>query len=1022
MLYEAWVNGPDSGEHWEGDPQSGGKSLANPPWDVPDKHYYPPNINVMDRSASEPEARSKSTRLFYDFYALALLKDMVGTPRYPVKNQMGVLSQFARGIPGSNVFMVNHPEVNIRMMGGEVTEKLRNIVDEGFEVVTKAITRKLLHHLRLTLIQEFRYIIGHSPDWQKFRQHLVSLYNKNQSKISKQEFLAAIQSKIPGMVEHPDAVKRIMLFSKYYSPMSGYDGSDPATALDDRPAKKKNEPEPEIGSPTEPEEPEPEEPQNVEPEEPDDTDYSAPETDIPPGADYDTNPSDFMDKYGNEIEKAKLQQWFAAKKKKLNEDTYAGGRISPSTVKKIFAAIHKSGLTWNDVILGYEKLDWGAGVGAGLDPTDKNHPGFGGARWGVGVEEFLKLVAVAKSDDTIKMAELVDHIYDLQHNSGNLLNKGGMWVADADLDRRSIIASLPRFLPNVSPFVKRLILRVLPAVTKHPAEERDIDAFTASPTQPLTPEEEAEMTKMQFAKSPSGGNAWVTQSPFKNKKGHLIQRHFIFKHHTNGLYSLADSMNAEGRVFDDFAEAKEYLVHKTHDFVMPQVGSDVYKMAADTEKENYLNAHTKIKLDAAKETQLLDVCKMAWRPSNSYYKAHLPKSERFQFFAFNDGTFIGCLKNKGGIEFTAKTWDEAFEKCKQITANALPSEEYEEGKAWIGKPLGSPAPVVTPQQTQTPSVGSVPATEFTLSPIENQTLQILASQVGGVTVETNVMPEGVTAFKINLDTGMQFNVLTVGKKALSPTGKKYVIKHSVAGGTTEDWSFANWNNALTFIKNNFSMLTQAASEVKGSVSMGVTPQVFATQTTAPLPPPANSKAVYKAHLGVNKPPAHTIRLTTEDEQMMTGLGFEPKMVGSDVWYIHKTIGDTVKFFPNDIAKILFVKTNNSIIVTKKIDEALAWLQSTYAGATKSPIVAAPQASTKGSKAGAMYEKYLTDKGFVWEPNAGQYVNQNNSDIVLIFPFPKSIFSDAETGQQQKFGSLPALANFLKGYDGLKKKY
>jgi hypothetical protein len=146
------------------------------------------------------------------------------------------------------------------------------------------------------------------------------------------------------------------------------------------------------------------------------------------------------------------------------------------------------------------------------------------------------------------------------------------------------------------------------------------------------------------------------------------------------------------------------------------------------------------------------------------------------------------------------------------------------------------------------------------------------------------------------------------------------------------------------------------------------------------------------------------------------------MLGTDVWYIHKTIGDTVKFFPNDVAKILFIKTNNKVVITKKIGEAIEWLKATYAGATKSPIVAPQQGSTKGSKAGAMYEKLLADKGFEWEPDTGKYVNKNNMDIIQIVPFPKATFYNAETGEQKKFGSLPQLALFLKGYDGLKKKY
>ena len=1036
LLYEAWVKskwGDDdsqSGEHWEGEPQTGGKPLkASPGGQVKDKNYYPPHINVLDKPSANPAALEKSTRLFYDFYALSALKDMVGTPRYPVEgNKVAVMQQFANNMPGANIFAVNYPEVNIRMMGGEVPEMLRKKVDKAWEVVVQEITRKLLAHLRLTLIQEFRYLIGHAKDWTNFRHHLVSLYNKNKGKISKQEFEAAIQSKIPGMVGHTDAVKRILLFCKYYQPMAGYDNQDPADVLDDRPPKDKKGAQPQVGSEPESEPEEPQEPKKQEPSEPDDTDYDMPDVDVPQGADYDTDDdkvSNFMSKYGSEIEKHKLQQWLAAKKKKLNEAGYASGRISPSTVRKVFDAMHKSGMTWQDVVLGYENLDWGAGVGAGLKLSDP-HPSYGGARWGVGVEEFLKLVGAYKKGDSVRMAELVDHIYDLQHNSDNLLNKGGMWVSNKDLDRRAVISSLPKFLPNVSGFVNRLIQQVLPYVSKHPDLEKDFDKFASTPTKPFTPEQEVALTKAKFAKSPSDSSIWVTQSPFKNKKGETVQRHFILKQHTNGLLSLSDSINAEGRVFDNFEEAIDFLQKRSHEFQMPQVGHAVYKMVANAAKNNYINSHVKIKLDAAKETKLLEECKMAWRPSNSYYKAYLPGNERFQFFAFKDGLFIGCLKNKGGIEFISTTWDDAFQKCKQITANALPNPDYNEGKAWIGKPLGSSPPQVTQstQPSQTPSVSTPPTAPWSLSPIEANVLQVLGQQKGGVTWQNNVMPEGYFTYIVPKD-GMPFNVLFVGKKSSFGTGKTYKVIHVYTGGQ-EDWDFNNWNAAYNFINKNFGVLTQVTDQsVKSTVgsAASVTPQIFQQTPAALLPPNATSKVAYKVHVGIDKPPTHTLRLTVEDEQLMSNAGFEVKMVGTDPWYIHKQTGDTVKFYPNNLAKIIFINTNNKVVVSKTIDDALAWIKEKFSAAvgSTSPISAQPP-STKGQKVGGMYEKIVADAGFVWDDTQGLYVNPNhNNDTLLVKPFPNSTLTYGHSGAKSIFTSLPQMAVALQKYaQGVKK--
>jgi hypothetical protein len=578
-------------------------------------------------------------------------------------------------------------------------------------------------------------------------------------------------------------------------------------------------------------------------------------------------------------------------------------------------------------------------------------------------------------------------------------------------------------------------LRVLGYVSKHPDIEKDIRKVTQSPTQAFTPEQQQFLAKNKFEKS-DAGEEWTTQAPYENKKGQTVQNQYTIKFHTNGMFSAEDTIDADVKVFDDWDEIEGWVMNNQSNFVQPQPGLSHYQPTKQmSPKEQYLQGKTKIKLDASKETELLDKCKMAWRPSNHYYKAYLPGNDRFQFFAFSDGTYMGCVKSTKDVGPTLNNWTDALNYCKHQTANALPNEDYTEGKAWIGVQIGGTPKLATPSQAipTPPFVGSVPATEYTLSPVEINTFQIIANQHGGVTVVPNVAgEEGMTMFVIpklspssNVPIG-NFNVLAVGKKAISPTGKKYTVEHAVFGQPKEEWSFANWNQTLAFVKNNFSMLTQADTAVKDTVSQTSTFSPFIPPSNVPLPPPSNSKAVYTAHLGLNKPPANTIRLTQEDEDLMKSLGFEPQMVGSDVYYIHKTIGDLVKFFPNDVAKILLIKTNNKGTITKKIGDALEWLQSKYLGATQSPIVTTPPTAAAGAKAGAMYEKFLTDKGFQWDAATGKYFQtggeMGHADTIKIAPFPKSTFTDETTGEKKTFGSLPALANFLKGYDSLKKKY
>jgi len=491
------------------------------------------------------------------------------------------------------------------------------------------------------------------------------------------------------------------------------------------------------------------------------------------------------------------------------------------------------------------------------------------------------------------------------------------------------------------------------------------------------------------------------------------------------MYSAKDSINADIQVFETWPEMEEWLERNKNNFLVPQSGVSHYQAPkVQTPKDAMIAAHVKIKIgDAKKETDLLEICKMGWRPSNHYYKAYLPGSDRVQLFAFSDGSFMVCKKSDKQNIFHSYDWNDVFEKCKALTTNALPNEEYAESKAWIGKPMDAPAQSVSPQATFQPAVGAALSAEYSLSPIEVNTLQILAQSKGGVTTQSNVMPEGFFVFQVPKG-GMTFNVCAVGKKAISPTGKKYKVIHAYDGGQ-EDWDFANWNQAYSFISHNFGALTQVTDQsVKGTVGAAVTPQIFAQPTSAAqLPPNSPGKNSYTLAVGIDKPPTHTIRLTVQDEQTMADAGFEPKMVGSDPWYFHKQTGDAVKFFPNDTAKILFVKTNNKVVITKKIDDALAWIKSHFtAGVGAVSPIAQPPAAPKGQKAGAMYEKLLTDAGFEWDQNTGTYIQTLNKDSIEVKPFPKSTFLDSTTGQAKTFKSLPELAAFLKNYaTGVKKK-
>ncbi len=1002
LIDEAWVTptygpgGEPAGTYWE----KGTPRLL----------YTPPKIDVTKKGPEDSETRGKATRLFYDFYAMNLLHMWLGStfprdlpPEKKKERQVGAMWGQMQKHPElmSPALFAGYQDVEQPPAGvGIVPQQLRDRIEQIYDEVTLALGRRLLAHLRLTLIQEFRYLVTHSSEWVSFRNKLIALYKKNGT-ITKDDLNKAVATNLPGMKGHEDSVKRLLLFAKYYRIDTPTD--DPANALkSDEPGAKPPE-EPEVEPTPEPEdEPEPEKPS--EPEEPEEP-YEEP----PAGADWQSKKEA---EYQAKIDALKA---YMSAKKKLSESVYkdpyyAAGRLTPSVIRAMQNAVRKSGLTWEDVMLGYKNIRWGGAMG--------------GARWGAGVEAFIDLVSKAKEERVEDMAALIDHIYDLEHNTGELLNKGGMYVDSHDLDRRAKVTHIARFLPNVSPMIKRLILLTLKYVSKHPDIEADIHKITNSPTKPFTPEEATALGQAKFAKS-SAGDSYQTQAPYTNKKGKAVQRNFIAKAHTNGMYSLVDSMDADVKVFDTFEELKNYVMANSEEFMMPQAGISHYQPTVkQTAKQKYLSAHVRIKLDAEKETALLEQCKMAFRPSETYYKAYLPGDDRFQFFAFSDGTFMGLKKSSPDEVQISNNWDDAFKHCKMMTANALPNSEYEEGKAWIGKPLGSAPPTVHPSSSPniSPTVGGTVGDQFqfSLAPAEIQLLNMLVQQkLVGQDYEFDVNTashDGMSTLTIGGK--VKF---AVGKQAISPTGKKYRIKHYANSGE-EEWAFANWNSIYYFVNSNFQGLI-GDDPIKDTAT--VSAQVIPTAPQGQLPPNSPSEASYKVHVGIQKPPTHTIRLTAEDEKELGTIGFHPSMVGTDVWYVHSTAKDTVKFYPNYTAKIIFTSQKTQFpTVTKKIPDAIAWLKQHYTAAqSKSPLSQPTQPkSDKGTKIAAIFDKIITDAGFHWDDQSGVYHDPEAHATIKIDPYPKStvVFQYGNI-PPQTFATLPKLAAYLQGLYLAQKK-
>lgn len=984
-------------------------------------HYHAPRIQINKSGYTYDDVREKSTQLFYDFYAMALMHRQLGSPledpyikpgdeepfdiEYPPegtdinpngeedfeggrklktarkltpRQAVRYRAAVERGADPLAAGVANWADVEL---GDKyVPAQLRKVIDQVYDEVTIQLANKLMAHLRGSILQEFRYLIRSASDWKKFRQKLISIYH-SKGTIDKADFDHAIKTNIPGMRAYPDVVMRLLKFCRYYDEMfpdpadiATKGGVDYPSVEPNVSTKKGGEIDlKKIDPRTEPLEPDPTEPLPMPgDEEPDDTDYNAEPVDIPPGADWD---EDDWEKY--RLNKESIGYYLNTKQK-----LFEGVVMHPSEIARVQKAILKSGVTWNDIALANNNLNWSG-------------TSIGGPRWGEGAKSLIKLAFNAKLNNVEEMTGLIDHIYDLQHNNGTLLNKGGMYVAPEDLDRRSKITHLARFIPHVSPLVRRLILRVLGYVSDHPEIEKNIDAITQSPIQPFPPELQEKLTSYKFAKSPDG-DSWISECPYMNKKDQTIQNEYRAKFHTNGMYSVEDTIKADIQVFHTWEEFETWLERMKSLLIKPIPGVSYYSPVKEkTDKQAYLEKRTKVKLDADKEAILASQCNMAWQSYNQYYLASFVNGDAFEFYAFSDGSFMGCMKSTKKIGGVFNTWYDALAYCKVQTQDAVP---------------------LSPSSIPTPPKPAAPTTDYTLNINEITALQILASKYPNISVQTNVVnktPSGMTWFRIATDMGTLHDVLGIGKQPILSSGVQYAIKHVLKDGTEENWTFYTWNSAYSFISTNLESLINVDSAANGNISMYPSTTPFEKSWASPLPPPSPSKASYKAHLGINKPPTHTIRLTQEDEELLKNAGFNTKMQGSDVWYINDKVGDIVKFYPNDTAKIMFTKTNKGVVVTKKIEDAISWIVSKYTGASVSPIVKPAAPSTAGSKAGAMFEKFLNEAGFVWNPNTSEYFNNVTGSRIKVYPFPQSTFISGQTGQTKTFKNLPEMAMFLK---------
>ena len=1022
---ENWMSGGEDAPH-SGIYNKGAINYSVPDFDV----------SKATRFGNFPEIKAAAKQLFYDFYAMETLHRYFGPSNMSTTSKMNAAKtnpDYWHGfLSGANWGDVEYP-----LSGAILNKKLVDVIEHVYEQVTRTISDKLLSYLRMALVQEFRYLMDHAGGWTSFRHALVSQYNKNKT-ISNEDFKNLVIKHLPLMEKDIPSVMRLLKFSKCYKKMSAGDSKDPFDIARKSVPYKKPTDDPFELPPEEPEEmPEPEMSGSIKPEDefPDDTDYSTPLTDDPFADEPMSGGSSLKDPtyssedwYWNPELKKKVSNVPSGKKKSSIEEGYASGQIDKNAIKRVQKCIDETGITWEDIDNAYNKVSWGGSK-------------FGGPAWGTGSSAFLKLLPKHESLNIEDMGALVDHIFDLQHNTGKLLNKGGMDIDTEDMDKRAKITHIARYLPMVSPPVKKIIMMVLKYLPGNPEEQKDIDKILNSPTKSFTPEETKVLSDYKFY--PVGDSFQANIKFFSKEKDHygnpkkVEGRYYTIKSHTNGKYTISDTLKSDIQVFDKFEDAVKYIDTFKKD-IQGVYGSS-YMPSSSSEKDIYIDSHTKIKLPVDKE-QLLYQIKMGWRKTSKCYKAYFPVGKRFLMYAFSDNSFLCTFK--GSEEFQTFTdWNAAFTYCTSQTKDADDSHQAE-ALANIGTGSTLPPPTHTPSPA--PSTGTQPPgvkVIYTLDPSEFQAIkQLIKTSFPESSEKFNVstLSSGVCMVTRNYG-GNPTNCFSIGqKKSGFSFAKPYKVDHYINGMPAESWGFPTWTKAFNFLRTNVNKLvvpdilsSQAPSVPAKGYSSGTSPSAY---TATPLPPNSTSKASYNVHSGISAAPKTPIRLTPDDEEIIKNIGFEPKMVGSELWYIHKTAKDVVKFYPNNTSKIVFSnKSGMGVpVVQQPIDVMLKWLPQNYSmSSTSSPLstgikpINAPASST-GIKAGFIFEKKILAAGFVWDDMGKEYVAYSNgpgsaADILKIFPDRSSKLTLA-SGTAGKFKNLPELMSYLaEGYLEDKKK-
>jgi hypothetical protein len=126
---------------------------------------------------------------------------------------------------------------------------------------------------------------------------------------------------------------------------------------------------------------------------------------------------------------------------------------------KILDCLKEAGITFQDIrdyfLQGYWDSD------------------FGGKNWANIVEAYLELESKIESAEEKDLMTLIDKIYDMEHNTGNVLNKGDLDVDSYYLDARAEAKNLSDILSFAGKYISNDVSRLLKTIVLYSQTEKD---------------------------------------------------------------------------------------------------------------------------------------------------------------------------------------------------------------------------------------------------------------------------------------------------------------------------------------------------------------------------------------------------------------------------------------------------------------------------------------------------------------------------------------------------------------------